>query len=94
MNRTLELPEPVYESLMEAARNNGVTPADWIAAKLPGPSRRQTSVEEVRAAWERFWRHVVSTGRPTGIDHEGIDADLARAYNDPHEEESPSGPDR
>ena len=36
MNRTLELPEPVYEALVEAARASGLTPIDWIASKLPG----------------------------------------------------------
>jgi hypothetical protein len=35
MSQTIELPEPVWSALQEAARASGVTPAAWIAAHLP-----------------------------------------------------------
>ena len=88
MNQMLELPDPVYQGLLAAARSCGVTPADWIASQLPGPARTEASDEARRAARERLWSHVVSLGKPTGIDNEGIDADLVREYGDSHEPES------
>jgi hypothetical protein len=35
MSRTLELPDAVYAALREAAEASGLTPAAWIAARLP-----------------------------------------------------------
>lgn len=35
MSRMLELPDPVYTALHEAAAARGLTPAAWIAAHLP-----------------------------------------------------------
>ncbi len=35
MSRMLELPDPVYAALHEAAATRGLTPAAWIAAHLP-----------------------------------------------------------
>lgn len=35
MSRMLELPDPVYTALQEAAAACGLTPADWISAHLP-----------------------------------------------------------
>ena len=38
MSRALELPEPLYDALLQAAAANGTTPQEWIAAHLPPPS--------------------------------------------------------
>lgn len=84
MSRMLELPEPIYEGLVEAARAGGTTPADWIAGKLPRAKPPQAEAER-RAALDRLFSHTVDLGRPLGTDNEGIDADLAREYLDPHE---------
>lgn len=35
MSRMLELPDPIYAALEEAASSSGLTPAGWIAAHLP-----------------------------------------------------------
>jgi hypothetical protein len=35
VNRTIELPENVYQGLERAARERGMTTADWIASILP-----------------------------------------------------------
>ena len=87
MARTLELPEPVYDALVEAARCRGVAPSEWIASHLPRPTRPPVSVADREAAVARLLRFAgtVSLGHPTGIDNEQIDADLAREYLDPHE---------
>jgi hypothetical protein len=39
MSHTLEIPDPVYAALKEAADASGLTPADWIAAHLPQAQR-------------------------------------------------------
>lgn len=31
----ISLPEDVYQALIKAAQENGVTPTDWIVSKLP-----------------------------------------------------------
>lgn len=47
------------------------------------PIREPASPPSARhAANERLRQHRVSLGRPTGIDNQGIDADLARVYAD------------
>jgi hypothetical protein len=35
MSRPLDLPEPVYDALSQAALASGTTPVGWIAAHLP-----------------------------------------------------------
>jgi hypothetical protein len=40
---TIELPDELYKDLERAARERGLSPADWIAAALPGGSG---SIEE------------------------------------------------
>lgn len=35
MSKSLELPDPVYDALEQAASASGTTPVGWIAAKLP-----------------------------------------------------------
>jgi hypothetical protein len=37
MSRSVDLPDPVYAALEEAAASSGTTPAGWIAAQLPQP---------------------------------------------------------
>ena len=36
MSRPLELPDPIFDALAQAALASGMTPASWIAAHLPG----------------------------------------------------------
>jgi hypothetical protein len=38
MSRSIDLPDPVYAALEEAATASGTTPAEWIAAHLPQPA--------------------------------------------------------
>jgi hypothetical protein len=35
MDQNLQLPEPIYNALQQAAAANGMTAAGWIAAHLP-----------------------------------------------------------
>jgi hypothetical protein len=98
MSRTLELPDRVYEALLEAAGARGIAPADWIAEQLPSsPSPAEASAPRVtgnarQAALDRLLQHTVSLGRPTGSDSELIDADLAREYAASHDVPTDQGP--
>ncbi|MDJ1182189.1 hypothetical protein [Roseofilum casamattae] len=38
-NYTIALSEQTYQSLLEVARKQGLTPEDWIAAQLPRPQQ-------------------------------------------------------
>jgi hypothetical protein len=90
VSRTLELPDSVYEALMDASRARGIAPVDWIAEQLPlSQSQAKSSASLVptkhrQAALDRLLQHTVSLGCPTCGDNELIDADLARAYADSH----------
>jgi hypothetical protein len=91
MSRTLELPDPVYDALVEAAKASGETPVGWIAARLPraAPGNGRSSLpmpdaEEIAQANARLREHMVDLGHAVGCDNEQIDADLAREYGDDH----------
>lgn len=97
MSRMLELPDSVYQALMDAARSRGITPEAWIAERLlpsesragrPAPMPPTRDREESRA---RLYQQTVSLGHPTGLDNESIDADLARAYANGHPAPSDEG---
>lgn len=42
MSRIIELPEPVYQALRDAAEASGVSPAAWIAARVGAPTEHET----------------------------------------------------
>lgn len=75
----LELPDELYQSLLQAASNTQQTPEDWLVANL----HQQFVLRD-----EKLRRHfgAVDLGAPTGIDNRRIDADLAQAYADTHQE--------
>ncbi len=83
MSQRLELPEEIYQALLDAARASGQTPVGWIAERVLG-SRPNVSAEQRQQANARLRQFRVTTGRATGIDNEEIDADLAREYGDSH----------
>ncbi len=51
MTRTVELPEPVFAALQDAARASGKTPADWIAAHLQKPPGAKQSTKVPDKDW-------------------------------------------
>jgi predicted transcriptional regulator len=94
---TVELSDTAYAALQLRARAAAQSPAATAAAALEQHfgafdesrvSQRPITEAEKKAARERFERHFgeVNLGHATGTDNEGIDADLARAYADSHEE--------
>jgi hypothetical protein len=51
MSRTVKLSDAVYAALEQAARANGTTAADWIAAHVPGANPSQ----DESAAGQQDW---------------------------------------
>jgi hypothetical protein len=79
-SRTLRLPETVYQALDAAARAEGLTPSDWLAAHVPCPG--QEPADGAGASDDDAWLEecIVTAPHAVGSDNEQIDADLARAY--------------
>jgi hypothetical protein len=89
MSQILEIPDPLYDKLLAAAKADGTTPVGWIAAQLRESSdkngrQRALSTEEIAKANARLKKNMVSLGYATGCDNTQIDADLAREYGDEH----------
>jgi hypothetical protein len=51
MSRTVKLPGAVYAALEQAARANGTTAADWIAAHVPGTNPAQGEIAAAEQDW-------------------------------------------
>ena len=86
----LEVSEEAYAALRRQAQAAGTSPAHLAAAWLErqlGITGWLRSDAEKHAARERCERHFgeVNLGYPTGVENEGIDADLAREYSSTHE---------
>jgi len=80
---TLELPDNVYQPLVKVAEKAGKPLEEWILVQLQAQTPRVALSERERAeAMARLMRHAgaVNLGRPTGVDNESIDVDLAREY--------------
>ena len=87
---TLQVSDATYNALQQQAALVGSDPAQVAAVSLErqfGRKLDSRTEAEKEAARERFEHSIGSAdlGYPTGIDNEGIDADLAREYADPHE---------
>jgi hypothetical protein len=80
--QTLELPTELYETLVRAAQDNGTTPTEWIAARLPhaahGNGNPETSEDALAEANARLFSFsgIAKSGNPRSADNEQIDADL------------------
>lgn len=60
MSQSLDLPDPVFDALQEAASASGTTPVGWIVAHLPEP---ETKVEpgpmkEAKTLADLFEGHI------------------------------------
>lgn len=86
MSRMLELPEPIYEALVNVAKSSGLAPADWIAERLPRDMVPIPSGRQETPALDRLLRHAgsIDLGSPTGTENARIDEDLGLEYGDPH----------
>jgi len=93
----VELSDAAFATLQCRARATAKTPAELAAAALEDHFGNLQGTRgndfppddaEKAAARKRFEGHfgAVNLGYPTGAENEAIDADLARAYADRHEE--------
>jgi predicted transcriptional regulator len=88
---TIELPDEVYDIIQKMAAQTGRSveelALEWITRY--GPRKRPPLSEEERAAALarlRKYSGAVSSGDPHSADNERIDADLAREYDNNHED--------
>ncbi len=93
MSQTLriKLSDRLYAAIRRKAETDGTSPARWVARVLEqrlGASAEDSPETTEQAARERFERHfgAVDLGHATGADNEQIDADLAKAYANKHEQ--------
>lgn len=94
MSQTLriKLSDRLYAAIRRKAETDGTSPARWVTRVLEhrlGASAVEGSPETTEeAARKRFERHfgAVDLGHATGADNEQIDADLAKAYANKHEQ--------
>lgn len=90
---TLDVPEPLFDLVADAARVRGMAPADWIVDQIGEqlealPRKDQVEVSDYAEslspseAEDRLIRMFgsVDTGDPNSADNDRIDADLAREY--------------
>lgn len=94
---TVQLSDAVYAALQRHAQSAAQSPAEVAAVALEqhfgtpestlGDGRLMSEADR-QAARQRFERHfgAVNLSYATGADNESIDADLARAYADTHED--------
>ena len=60
MSQNLELPDPIFDALQQAARADGTTPVGWIAAHFRNPCNQWRQAMQsrspiyLRAAWACF----------------------------------------
>lgn len=89
---TVQLTDETLSAIRQQAEAAGMSPNQVASASLEqqfGNGNGAAWTEEAKqAARQRFERHfgAVDLGHPTGVDNEGIDADLAREYADKHED--------
>lgn len=79
----VELKEKTYAALQRKARKEGLSPSTLVASSLERQFGKRNGKPLTEAeARARFERHFgsVDLGRPTGVDNENIDDDLAREY--------------
>lgn len=89
---TFEVSDALYKAFQDMAAKYGrsleAVALEWLAQHTHKP-RTQLTEAESEEAWARLRRHrgAVSLGHPTHMDDASIEADLARAYEDMHEQE-------
>jgi hypothetical protein len=63
MSQSLELPDPIFDALQDAANASGTTPVGWIAAQLP-KSEQSTDGNGAKSLADLFAGHIggISSG--------------------------------
>jgi len=86
---TIELSDATFNTLQRHAEAAARSPADLAAAALEQqfgiPKSNGAQPDEKRTKGFESHFGAVNLGDATGVDNEGIDADLAKTYADNHE---------
>jgi len=77
---TVQLPDELYESLLQMANTAHLTPEQWIVTNLS----RQL-INPIRDPKLRRHFGAINLGTPIGVDNRKIDEELAQAYAATHE---------
>jgi len=93
---TLEVPDDLFQPILQQAREAGKTPEEWALARLrqqlPLNEEEQCDVshEDRTASIAELVKLAGSAdlGYPTGVENEQIDADLSKEYAETHEDDA------
>lgn len=58
MSQSLDLPDPVFDALQQAASASGTTPVGWIVAHLPEPQANAEPKKEAKTLADLFEGHI------------------------------------
>jgi hypothetical protein len=87
MSKTLELPDPIYDALQEAAIAGGTTPEGWIAAHLPA-SRVPSQTGDAKSLADLFRGKI---GRIKSSGKEALSENCGERFTDYLEEKRRKG---
>ena len=64
MSQSINLPDPVFDALKQAAAASGTTPVGWIAAHLPASKEPEPNNREAKSLLDLFEGYIggVSSG--------------------------------
>jgi hypothetical protein len=77
---TIGIPDESYERLMEVAAQENRTPAEWIIARLPLPSRNSGTCAQPRTMAERLAGRLGRIGSETGYPSAAEASDSVAEY--------------
>jgi hypothetical protein len=79
MSQTIELPDKVYEALASAAREDGLTPAEWLAIHLQvaDDSTQERALQELLTS---LTGAIDSSENCQGIQHTAFSTALAEKF--------------
>jgi hypothetical protein len=87
MSRNLELPDPIYDALEQAAAASGTTPLAWIAAHLP----HATDVSASNGAKSLADLFAGRTGRVASAGHEALSENCGERFAEHLEQQRREG---
>jgi hypothetical protein len=80
MSHQLDLPDPIFDALAQAAVATGTTPVGWIAAHLPAaPAPAPSSHNEAKSLADRF---AGRTGRIASGGVAGLSENCGERFTD------------
>jgi hypothetical protein len=88
MSQSLELPDPVYDALSQAASASGTSPVGWIVAHLPAPASPAPAMGGAKTLADLF---AGRTGRITSDGHTAWSEESGQRFADELERKRAEG---